>query len=313
MPPQVGDISFLRYGIDMNKKALVILGPTATGKSDLAVELALRFNGEVISADSRQIYKKLDIGTGKITKEEMKGVPHHLLDITNVENRISVVDWQRVAEWTMQEIFKRGKLPIICGGTGFYIDSIMYDQTFPEVAPNEELRQELENKTHEELIAMIPEEDKGILEKIDKKNKRKLIRIVEIIKSGQKITNLKKEKRADIDFLLIGLKLPPAEAREKINSRLDRRIEAGMIQEVQNLFNEGLSINRLKELGLEYRFLGMHINKELSLDKMKEILRIKIWQYARRQMIWFKRNKNINWFAPTDLEKISELAKNFLK
>lgn len=313
MPPQVGDISFLRYGIDMNKKALVILGPTATGKSDLAVELALRFNGEVISADSRQIYKKLDIGTGKITKEEMKGVPHHLLDITNVENRISVVDWQRVAEWTMQEIFKRGKLPIICGGTGFYIDSIMYDQTFPEVAPNEELRQELENKTHEELIAMIPEEDKGILEKIDKKNKRKLIRIVEIIKSGQKITNLKKEKRADIDFLLIGLKLPPAEAREKINSRLDRRIEAGMIQEVQNLFNEGLSINRLKELGLEYRFLGMHINKELSLDKMKEILRIKIWQYARRQMIWFKRNKNINWFTPTDKEKISELVKNFLK
>jgi len=292
-------------------KILVILGPTAIGKSNLAVELALGFNAEIISADSRQVYTGLDIGTGKITKEEMRGVPHHLLDVAAPNEQYTVADWKMNAMKLAQEIIQRGCLPIVCGGTGLYIQSVVDNVSFPEVKPDKALRQKLEEKTNEELCAILNSLDSERLKTIDKDNPRRLIRAIEIATEMGHVPTIKTKPL--FNTLQIGLTLPREELRERIRARLYQRLENGLIEEVEKLHKKGLSFERMIELGLEYRYIALHLKKELTLSDMKAKLETEICKYAKRQETWFKRDERIEWFSPSQNQEIEKAVGEFLE
>lgn len=295
----------------MRPRVLIILGPTAVGKSDLAVELALRFNGEVISADSRQVYTGLDIGTGKISKKEMRGIPHHLLDVINPKKVFSVELWKKQTERVIQDILSRDKLPIICGGTGFYIQSIVDNIVLPEVSANKNLRKELSLKTTAELFLILKKLDPKRAKSIDVKNPVRLIRAIEIAQALGSVPKTKKIK-SPYDFIQLGLNLPTETLRSKIHIRLLSRMKKGMLAEVKKLHTQGLSYKRMEGLGLEYRYLALLLQRKISKEEMLEKLETEIWHYAKRQMTWFKRDKRINWFEPKDTQKIElALKKNF--
>jgi len=275
-------------------KILVVLGSTATGKSDLAVRLALKYNGEVISADSRQVYKGMDLGTGKITREEMRGVPHHMLDIVSPKLVYNVSKYKIQAQKIITDILKQGKLPIICGGTGFYIDAVVNNTTLPEVLPNKKLREKLDKKNCEQLIKILEKLDVNTAKKIDPKNKRRIIRAIEIATELGNVPVIKNESL--YDAIQIGLIAPDKILKDRIKTRLLKRIEMGMIAESKKLHKQGLSWKRMENLGLEYRYMARYLNGQITLDQMIEQLNAKIWQYARRQKTWFKRNKKIQWY-----------------
>ncbi|MFA5053152.1 MAG: tRNA (adenosine(37)-N6)-dimethylallyltransferase MiaA [Parcubacteria group bacterium] len=279
-------------------KILIILGPTASGKSDLAVKLAKERNGEIISADSRQVYKGLNIGAGKITKKEMMGIPHHLLDVVSPKKVFTVSDYSYLAHKAIKDILSRGKLPIVCGGTGFYIDAILYGDFFASVPPNQPLRNKLSKLTTEELAKELSELDPDRFASVDTKNRIRLIRSLEIVLiTGKPVPRIKKKPIYDAEK--IGLLWPMKELDERIELRLDKRLapraDGGMIQEVSDLRKKGLSWKRLYELGLEYRYISLYLKGELNYEEMREKLLTAIKQYARRQMTWFKRDKSINW------------------
>lgn len=274
-------------------KLIVICGPTATGKSDYAVTLAKKINGEIISADSRQVYKGLDIGAGKITKKEMRGTPHHLLDVVSPKKVFSVEQFQKLGKRAISDILKREKTPIICGGTGFYIDALVYESTFPSVPPNKKLRAQLEKESTEVLFALLQEKDPERAESIDSKNKVRLIRALEIVEAIGKVPTTKKESPYDIKW--IGLDFPDDTLKERIHIRLLKRLKGGMIKEVENLHTQGLSWKRMRELGLEYRYLADYLTGKYTKEEMTSQLESAIWQYAKRQRTWFKRNKEIGW------------------
>lgn len=279
--------------MNLKPKIIVVCGPTATGKSDYAVTLAKKIGGEVVSADSRQVYKGLDIGSGKITKKEMRGVPHHLLDIASPKSTFTVERFQKLGKKAIADILKRGKTPIICGGTGFYIDALIYESNFPAVPPNKALRTQLEKKSVEELFTLLQEKDPDRANTIDSKNKVRLIRALEIIESLGKVPEIKKESPYNIEW--VGLDFPDEILKERIHTRLIKRVKQGMIQEATTLHTQGLSWKRMRELGLEYRFMADHLTGKLSKAEMITQLEAAIWQYAKRQRTWFKRNKEIKW------------------
>lgn len=277
----------------MRIKVVAIVGPTTVGKSDFAVNYAILNNGEIISADSRQVYIGLDIGTGKITKEEMKGVPHHMLDIISPKENFNVAMYKEMAEKVIEDIHNRGKLPIICGGTGFYIDALLNDITYPNVPHNEKLREELDTKSSIELFEILKsldEEYANNLNNSERNNNFRLIRSIEIIKELGKIPEIKKnESKYEIEW--IKLSLPNTELRERIHNRLIKRIGIGMIDEVKNLYENGLSYERMEELGLEYRYISRYLRGLISKEEMIFKLETEIWRYAKRQILWFSRIK----------------------
>jgi tRNA dimethylallyltransferase len=276
------------------KEIIVIVGPTASGKSDLAVELALKHNGEVISADSRQVYKGLDIGTGKITAEEMKGVPHHLLDVADPKDTFTVVEYVELARKAIEEIISRGKTPILVGGTGFYIHALIDGITLPEVPPNEELREELKNKSSEELFSTLQKLDPKRAESIDPKNSRRLIRAIEISTELGEVPAVKSNP-LPYPVKWIGTEVKPETLKGRIHVRLMKRLNNGMIEEAQKLHQEGLAYGRMEELGLEYRYLAYYLQGKMTLDEMIAKLETEIWRYSRRQLTWFKRDLRIEW------------------
>lgn len=289
-------------------RIVVIIGPNASGKSDLAVKIAKKNNGEIISADSRQIYKGLDIGTGKINKKERLGVPHHLLDIASPRRRLTVVDFKNLAARTIEDITKRGKTPIIIGGTGFWIDALVYDFELPAVPPNIKLRKKLEKKSPAELLAILKKLDPERAKNIEQKNPRRLIRAIEIAKALGKVPKIK--KKSPYKILWLGIKWPKKVLQKRIHKRLLKRVQAGMIKEAQNLKKHGLPWKRFYELGLEYRFLAEYLRGQLNKKEMLFQLEKAIRQYARRQMVWFKRNKEIHWVRKPKETEI--LLKKFL-
>jgi tRNA dimethylallyltransferase len=291
-------------------KLLVILGPTGSGKSDLAVELAKKFNGEVVSADSRQVYKGLDLGSGKITEEEMQGVPHHMLDICSPSKVFTVSEYRRFAEKAVQNILKENKLPIICGGTGFYIDAVLSGSVFPDVPPNNKLRKDLETKSLEELLETLTTLDPIRAEKIDVKNKVRLVRAIEIATAIGSVPPVKKTDAYDIMYM--GINWPKEILKERIHSRIISRIEKGMIKEVEDLHNDGLSWKRMNALGLEYRYISLLLKGKLTEEEMIEKLSLETQHYAKRQMTWFKRNKKIVWIEPEKLNEAEGLVGKFL-
>ena len=210
-------------------KVIVVLGQTATGKSDLAVKLAKKLHGEVISADSRQIYKGLDIGTGKIAKTEMKGIPHHLLDVANPKKQFSVAEFQKLAISAMDDIASRGKVPIICGGTGFYIDAITKGVIFPEVPPNFPLRNKLALVSDRALMLKLKKLDPERAKNIDPKNKVRIIRAIEIVKALGKVPHLVL-RPPSYKFIKIGLYLPPDKLQKKVEKRVRKMFETGLLK-----------------------------------------------------------------------------------
>lgn len=301
-----------------NKKIIVILGQTSTGKSDFAVEVAKQVGGEIISADSRQVYKGMDLGTGKITKKEMRGIPHHLLDIVSPAKKIfSVSDFQKLANKKIKEIIGKNKIPIICGGTGFYIDAVVNSTVFPNVSPNKELREKLSKKTIRQLFKMLEKLDITRAKNIDKNNKVRLIRAIEIAKALGKVPPIKttnKDKFAtfsapagnvasnqtNFEVLKIGLVFPPDILKERIYRRLLARIKIGMIKEVKKLHEkEKVSWKKLESFGLEYRHVALFLQEKLTKEEMLEKLNSQIWHFAKRQKTWFKRDPNIIWINPS--------------
>lgn len=293
-------------------RILVICGPTATGKSALAVEFAKQYNGEVISADSRQVYTGLDIGSAKITESEMAGIPHYLIDVVHPNDYFSVADFQKLAQAKINDIHSRGKLPIICGGTGMYIDALIYETNFPEVPANESLRSELANLTNEELYAELQKLDPDRASEIDPHNSVRLIRAIEIATTLGSVPKITTEN-PQYETLWIGLDIPKEELEGKIKKRILDRIPA-LFEEVNNLHLSGVSFERLEGFGLEYRYGSHYVQEKVTLEEFKDLLTTKTWQYAKRQMTWFKRNKNIHWYNPIiDKQKILKLVQDFLK
>lgn len=285
-------------------KIIVILGPTASGKSDMAVSLAKKIGGEIISADSRQVYKGLDIGTGKITKKEMRGVKHHLLDVANPKKRFSASDFKKLAKKAIKEIIERKKVPIICGGTGFYIDALVGDKQIPEVPPNQKLREKLEKKKVEELFEILKKLDPERALSIDAKNPRRLVRAIEICHTLESVPKLEakslelKDKKYEV--IKIGIKIPEKELKERINKRIEKWFRMGFLKEVQDLHKKGLSWKRMAEIGLEYKIVSLFLQDKISEEEMKERMQTETWQYAKRQMTWFKKDKNITWRVQQD-------------
>lgn len=293
-------------------RVIVVLGPTATGKSDLAVNLALAFNGEVISADSRQVYRGMDIGSGKITKAEMRGVPHHLLDVADPRTRTyNADDFRRDGAAAITDILSRGRLPIIAGGTGFYIDALVSGEVFPEVPPDQKLRDRLAKKSAAALMAEIKRLDPRRAKALDPLNKVRIIRAIEIARALGSVPKVK--SRRLYDPLYIGLNLPVEKLRERIHLRLMNRMKSGkMVREVARLRADGMTWKRLFALGLEYRYVSLFLRGKLGKEEMLALLEREICQYARRQMQWFRRNAGIRWFETGEDAEVIREAKEFL-
>ena len=305
----------------------MILGPTASGKSELAVKLAKKFNGEIVSADSRQVYKGMDIGTGKITKKEMQGIPHYLLDVASPKRRFTVSQYRKLVLKTINKIFKKGKIPILCGGTGFYIQAVVDGIVIPEVPPDWKLRKKLEKKSVEELYKILKKLDPKRAKTIESKNPRRLIRAIEIILKTKRPVPALKKNPLPYPVLLISIKKGKKELSSLIRERLLRRLKRGMIAEVKKLKKSSLSWKRLEEFGLEYRFVAQYLQKKLKskedkssssslavaqeYDEMVNLIQKEIEHFAKRQMTWFKRNKRINWVK--NYNKAEKIIKKFLE
>jgi tRNA dimethylallyltransferase len=278
-------------------KLLVILGPTASGKSDLAVKLALFLShkAEIISADSRQVYKGMNIGTGKINKKEMAGIPHHLLDVVSPQAKFTVAHYQKLANKKIKEILKKNKLPIVVGGTGFYIQAITDGIIIPQVKPNWLLRKKIEKKPTAELYKMLKKLDSERAKNIERKNPRRLIRALEIVLTTKKPVPKINFNPPPYQILILGVKKSKSELKKLIEKRLLKRLKLGMITEIKKLKKGGLSWKRLEGFGLEYRWLSYYLQNKISYEAMVEKLQHAIEQFARRQMVWFRPNKRIHW------------------
>jgi tRNA dimethylallyltransferase len=285
-------------------KILVILGTTASGKTGLGVKLAAQFNGEIISADSRQVYRGMDIGTGKDLAEyqiEGQKIPYHLIDVVDPQTEFNLAKYQTAANRAIVKIIKKGKLPIIVGGSGLYLQALVDNYQLGQTDSGSPLRTKLSKMSAPELFGELQklQPDFAVrLNNSDKNNPRRLTRYLEIIKSGN-LDKIGRQERA-YDFLLLGLTWPDKILRERISFRLLERLEKqGMVAEVQRLHDSGLSWERLQSFGLEYKFISQHLLGELSYAEMIKKLETAIYRFAKRQKSWFRRwekqGAEINW------------------
>lgn len=285
------------------KLLLVIVGPTAVGKTEIAIEVAKKIDGEIISADSMQIYRYMNIGTAKPTEEEKKGIPHHLIDIVNPDQEFTVADYKYLAEKAIEEITKRKKIPLLSGGTGLYINAVCYNYSFSDFHKDEELRRELnllaEKNGNEYLYNILKEVDPKSAEKIHKNNRKRMIRALEVYyRTGKPFSFFEKEnekKESPYDLIIFGLTRPREELYERINNRVLKMIEQGLIEEVKNLLKMGYSkeLNSMKGLG--YKEIIEYLEGKASLEEAIYKIQRDTRHYAKRQYTWFKKNKDIIW------------------
>jgi len=291
-------------------KLIVILGPTAVGKSNLAVKLAKKFNGEIISADSRQVYRGMDIGTAKPTKKEMQGIPHHLLDVASPKKRFTVVQYRKLALEAINNILRKGKIPILCGGTGFYIQAVVDGILIPEVKPDWMLRSSLNKLETKELFKKLKKLDPKRAKTIEQKNRRRLIRALEIIiKTKKPVPPLKKEP-LPYPILIIGIKRPFQKLKKRIKKRFLKWLKQGLIKEVKNLRKSGLSWKKIEDFGIHYRVVVQYLQKRINYTEMIKNSIKEIQNYTKRQMTWFKKDKRIHWIK--NYKEAEKLAKGFL-
>ncbi len=307
-------------------KVIVILGPTSSGKTSMAVKLAHIFGGEIVSADSRQVYKGMDIGTGKDLSElsfEEEGnivnIPYHLIDIVKPNEDFDIVKWNKMAKLAIDDIIKRNKIPIVVGGTGLYIQSLVDNYDFSETKPDRKERKILEEKSLEELLLILKKIKVAMVDELDENdmgNKRRLIRYIEILKDDKDFSIKKSTKESGkYNFLILGLSAPREDLNKRIYDRLIGRLEEGMIEEVKSLHESGVSWKRFEDLGLEYRHISWYLNDKMNYNEMLEKLFIAIRQFAKRQMTWFRRwegqGKEIKWVE--NIDDANKLIKNFFK
>lgn len=294
------------------QKVLIIVGPTASGKSALAVSLAREFGGEVVSADSRQVYRGLDIGSAKITRKEMKGVSHHLLDEASPRRIYTAFDFVQTARKKIGEIESRGRLPIVAGGTGFYIDALTGRIELSNVPADPELRKKLESKTNEQLFIMLKRRDEKRARVIDRRNKRRLIRAIEIAIAPRNTTQNTDLRSPYFEALWLGLRLPNEELRKKIRLRAAAQVRKGLAGEGMRLRKSRVPVKRIREFGFEYSLALDRATGKISKSEFLSRLESQTWQYARRQMRYWKRNRNIKWFKPSQKKEIFNLVSNWL-
>ncbi len=301
-------------------KIIVVLGPTASGKSDLAVSIAKKFNGEIVSADSRQLYKGMDIGAGKVPRDSdlksqknpycYKGIKHHLLDVASPKRKFSVAQYQKLARKSIKNIIRKNKIPVLCGGTAFYIKAIIEGIEIPESSPNWKLRKDLEKKSLTELYQMLEKMDPERAGTIEKNNPRRLIRALEIVIQTRKpVPSLK--TNPEYNPLFIGIRKNQKELNEKIEKRLEERIKKGMMTEVKKLRKSGVSWKRLESFGLEYEWTAKCLQKKISDKEMRENLLRDIIKFSKKQMAWWKNDKRIKWIKSE--KKAESLVKKFLE
>ncbi len=289
-----------------DKKIIVIGGTNASGKSDLAVQIACFVGAnkklfgvegtEIVSADSRQAYKGMDIGSGKITKKEMRGIPHYLLDVADPKHVFSVARYQKLALQKIKRIWKKHKLPILCGGTGLYIDAVIHGTHIPEVKPNMKLRKALEKKSVEELFRILKKKDSERARMIDGKNPVRLIRAIEIAKALGKVPK-PSHTPLPADVLFLGVRKEKEELKKRVLARLKKRIRQGMLREIARLHTQGVSWKRMEVLGLEYRYGARLLQKKITKSEFEEMLVREIMAYAKRQVTWFKKEPGIMWIS----------------
>ncbi len=299
------------------KKVVVICGPTATGKSDLAVLIAKKFGGEIISADSRQVYKGLDLGSGKITKKEMRGVPHFMLDIADPKKTYTADKFSKDALKVAQEIIKKNKIPIICGGTGMYIDALVDGIQFPQVLPDKKLRKELSTVTTENLYKKLMSLDQNRANQLKNDgggqfNRVRLIRSIEIATKIGRVPPL--INKANFEAVFIGLDFDDKTIKERILLRIRSRMKKGMLAEGRKLHENGLKYKRMHELGLEYGHMASVLEGKISKEEFEQMLANDIWHFVKRQRTWFKRRQGIVWFkpSPANFKKIENIVKKFI-
>lgn len=288
-------------------KVIAIVGPTASGKSSLSILAAKRLGGEIISADSMQVYQGMDIGTAKITKEEMQGIEHHLIDIQPLNEAWNVKLFQQMCRQKISEIQARNHIPILCGGTGLYVKAALYDYAFEEEDPNEaKIMTEISQWTNDQLFAYLEQEDPQALEKIHPNNRQRLLRAAVMAKSGKRKSDREANQKHEpiYDVYMIGLKDDREIEIERIDKRVDQMFEQGLADEVKRLFNtpESRTWNSFQGIGYK-EFLGWLEEKE-DLDSVCEQIKIHTRQYARRQMTWFNHQMPVHWYKPCQKEEI---------
>ncbi|WP_078382770.1 tRNA (adenosine(37)-N6)-dimethylallyltransferase MiaA [Sutcliffiella halmapala] len=298
------------------QKVIVIIGPTAVGKTKLSVELAKRVNGEIISGDSMQIYKEMDIGTAKVTHEEMQGVPHYLIDIKEPTEPYSVAEFQQDVRKLIQNITQKGCVPIIAGGTGLYIQSVLYDYQFSDTGKDEEIRLRIEKQVLEQGIEEVYEELRRIdpisAENIHPNNVRRVIRALEVFYStGKTMTEYQQSQNQELlyDVAYVGLTMDRETLYDRINLRVDLMVKEGLLEEVEKLYRKGIrECQSIQAIGYKeiYAYFDGKVTKEQAVDALKQNSR----RYAKRQLTWFRNKMDVTWFDMTDAdfeEKLDEI------
>jgi tRNA dimethylallyltransferase len=272
-------------------KLIIILGPTASGKSGLGIELAKKFNGIIISADSRQVYNGMNLGTAKVTKKEMKGIPHFLLDVISPKSQYSAAQFKKDALKIINKHKNRHNIFVV-GGSPFYIESLINPKDTFDILPDYKLRKTLGKLSVKQLFSQLSIFDPKKARLIDRNNPRRLIRAIEIAKANP---HIRKAEKINFDVLKIGLSLPRHKLYEKIDKRVDSRFKKGMIDEVRKLKKQGLTWKRLEAFGLEYRYISRYLKSELNKEEMVQQLKYAIHDFTRRQLTWFRKDKTIHW------------------
>ncbi|MEI5906770.1 tRNA (adenosine(37)-N6)-dimethylallyltransferase MiaA [Bacillus spongiae] len=302
----------------LNKqKVIVLIGPTAVGKTALSIQLAKKFNGEIISGDSMQIYREMDIGTAKISPQEMEGIPHHLIDIKDPDEEFSVAEFQKQVRAKIKEITSRGKLPMIVGGTGLYIQSVLYDYHFTESEGDAGFRREMEQRIEKEGIQIVYDElrkiDAKSAENIHPNNTRRVIRALEIYHTtGKTMAQYQADQQKELLYntTIIGLTMDREQLYSRINQRVDIMMEQGLFEEVKKLYDQGLNnVQSIQAIGYKelYRYFEGNSTIEEAVLSLKQNSR----RYAKRQLTWFRNKMNVHWFDVTDmseLEKIEQIS-----
>lgn len=298
--------------LGLKQKLLVIIGPTAVGKTKLSIELAKKYNGEIISGDSMQIYKGMDIGTAKIQEKEMEGIPHHLIDIKEPSESFSAAEFQELVRMKITEITSKGKLPILVGGTGLYIQAVIYDYQFSEAPADEEFRRELEQKASETGNEAIHKE----LEKVDPiaagqihpNNVRRVIRALEIFHcTGKTMNEWQRDQQPDLlyDTAVLGLTMDREKLYERINARVEQMMEEGLLEEVRSLYNRGIrDCQSIQAIG--YKELYDYFDGKISLEEAVDNLKQNSRRYAKRQLTWFRNKMEVEWFDLSDPDHFSK-------
>ncbi len=301
----------------MAKNLAVILGPTASGKTQLAAKLANDLHGEIISADSRQVYKNMDIGTGKDLNQYIingRRIPYHLIDIVAPESEFNLFEFQNRFYKTFSELIEKKILPVLVGGTGLYLESVLTGYNMPHAPMDQELRKELSQKSKDELQKMLLALKPQLHNKTDLEDSERLIRAIEIERARSAKDQTQKP---DINAVVFGIRWERSTLRQRITVRLKERLEQGMIEEVMKLHTAGLTWKKLASFGLEYRFISQYLQKKITFDEMKNRLNTAIHQFAKRQETWFRRMEKkgvvINWLQSNDYSLLKESVMKFLQ